>query len=181
MYRSQQYRDTSHVFAPYLPPYPMQGLGVYRGMGDDCSQYQAQVDAFQGVLSASEVTYAALKAVADANPDDMAAQGSALSAKQSLDSAQMQLATAQAQLNACQTPYVEPSPTNPVVTPSATPEVLPDPVVTPVAPTPAVVPAVVPAPSVVPVKAAGSTNWLLVLGGVTLLGVGAMFVLRKKR
>jgi LPXTG-motif cell wall-anchored protein len=189
MYRTQQYREVNRTFSPYMPPHPMRGLGTYALSGDTCDALKQQADFTALSANSLQTTYTAMVSARDnaASDDERAALQAQVDSLYANYQTQLQAASAanDAYLK-CQSPSVSPQP---YVDPGPDPVVPVNPV-NPVGPTPVTPTLKCPAGQILsadgkscvtPPKAAGGTNWTLILGGVALLGVGAFVLLRKKR
>lgn len=168
-YRTQQYVATNRAFGPYLPPYPLQGVGGYRSMrglgAADCSMYQSDLAYKQNDLNEKQ-------AALNDNPDSVDLQSQIRIAQQELDAAKSDLASCLA---------VGPAPPSPNATCPAGQHAedaggmhlicVPDgpgPTPTPPGPGPTPKP---PTPTPTPVVKKAETNWLLIGGVVAAVGV----------
>ena len=119
-YRTQQYVATNRAFGPYLPPYPLQGVGGYRsmrGLGADCSSQQSQLNAANAMVATANSTLSTINsrmasASAEEIPNILSDQTTALSmlgqATQAVSDAQAALDACNAQPTPTPTPYCEP-------------------------------------------------------------------------
>lgn len=180
MYRTQQYREVNRAFGPRLPPHPMRGMGAY-ALAGTCDSEQANLNQANSVVSAQQALVNGMSNSMNSMPEEEQASfwsNVVQPAQQGLDAAVDSRDLAQSALNSCQSrssvdPYVHPDgKTDPT-------PVIP---VNPVNPVNPVVPPVKPVVPVVPVvPAAKSSNTLLIVGGLALLGAGAFILLRKKK
>lgn len=169
MYRAQQYRDTSRTFGPYLPPYPLQGVGfldsamdMISNMGQQASE-EAHNVLLQTRMTAEDGTYCEPGFVRGSSGKcEPCPKGTSYNGKE-------------------YTCDIDPgSPGTPIAPPA----------VGPVAP-PVTPPAVNPCPAgtvkgpggscgpVLPSKPAESTNWTLWLGLAAVAGVVGVLAYRK--
>jgi LPXTG-motif cell wall-anchored protein len=191
MYRSQQYREVNRAFGPYLPPHPMRGLGAY-ALAGTCDTEQANLNQANSVVSAQQALVNGMSNSMNSMPEgekEAFWANVVQPAQQGLDAAVDSRDLAQSALNSCQAqnrvdPYVNPNGGGTTPPPAPTP---PSP--TPPAPLPAKltcpsgqVPSADGKSCVKPATpAASSSNTLLIVGGLALLGVGAFILLRKKK
>ena len=170
MYRSnrpQQYAATNRMFGPYLPPYPLQGVGL---AGIPCTVAQGNVQISQSAYDA------VVAACSTGSANDCI---NITSLKATLDAAQADLAS-------CEKPAVVPS--NLDITPipwDKLPKVDPEPPKPqpqPPQPQPPLPKPPLPEPpKPEPAKAASTTNWPLIIGIAAAVGVVGIIALKKKK
>jgi len=160
--RPQQYFATNRMFGPYLPPYPLQGVGAI-GLGTDCSVANTNL----------AVSKSAYNAVATA-----CSQGSADDCI-NLPSVKATMDAAQAEVDTCTTPKnldvlpPQPKPPEPIPPQPIPPQPIPP---QPIPPQPKP-----PEPPKPQPAAASGTNWMLWIGIAAAAGVVGILAFGKKK